>query len=52
MFEIFKEKNILLPFTSFEDLQKKIKIEKEQTKTYLNLINDYQKGKYGKFILD
>ncbi|AHK22278.1 Ribosome biogenesis GTPase A [Candidatus Hepatoplasma crinochetorum Av] len=52
MFEIFKEKNILLPFASFEDLQKKIKIEKEQTKTYLNLINDYQKGKYGKFILD
>lgn len=52
MFKIFKEKNILLPYSSFNDLQTKIKIEKEQTKTYLNLINNYQKGKYGKFILD
>ncbi|BDV03433.1 MAG: ribosome biogenesis GTPase A [Candidatus Hepatoplasma scabrum] len=52
MFEIFKAKNILLPFASFLDFQNKIKEEKEQTKFSLKLISDYQKGKFGKFILD
>lgn len=52
MFDIFKEKKITLPFNSFFDLQTKIKDQNLQTKTYLKLIDDYQKQKFTKFILD
>lgn len=52
MFQIFAEKKITLPFNSFLDLQYKIKDQNLQTKTYLKLIDDYQKQKFVKFVLD